>query len=80
MEMESCLRNLPRSDEPVKLLEPVERLVKGFQPDTVTQKELHGFIDELQILLGHVHLGVSACYFEAPASGEPGSISRPQAA
>jgi uncharacterized alpha-E superfamily protein len=79
-EMEDCLRNLPRSEEPFKLLEPVERLVKGFSPDKATQKELHGFIDELQIRLADVHDGVSACYFEAPAAGEPSGARRPQAA
>lgn len=76
LEMEDCLRNLPRSDQPRRTLDPLQRLIKGFSTDTVTQNDLHEFIDELQIQLGHVHDAVRACYFEAPAAG----VSRPQAA
>jgi uncharacterized alpha-E superfamily protein len=80
LEMEDCLRNLPRSEEPFKLLEPVERLVKSFAPDKVSQMELHEFIDELQICLAHFHDAVKTCYFEAPPAAELAKPSRSQAA
>ena len=79
--IEDCMRHLPRSEEPAKLLEPVERMIKGFSPEAVTQKELHVFIDELQIRLAHVHDAVSACYFEASGAGESvAGLNRSQAA
>ncbi|WP_201276114.1 alpha-E domain-containing protein [Methylotetracoccus oryzae] len=80
LEMEDSLRRLPRSEEPLKVLEPVDRLLRAFSPDAVTQKELHEFVDELQICLGHIHDSVSACYFEAPAGPDAARISRPRAA
>lgn len=80
LEMEDCLRQLPRSDEPLKLLAPLEHLIQECAPDTISQRDLHHFIDEVQICLGDVHAAIKACYFEAPVAGDPPRLAQSQAA
>jgi len=80
LEMEDCLQHLPRSEQPLKVLAPLDRLIKECSPDKLSQKDLHHFIDELQICLGDVHAAISTCYFEAPMAAEQGQVTQSQAA
>lgn len=79
-EMEDCLRRLPKSDEPLALLDPVEQLIQEYSPQTLGQRELHQFIDDVQIRLGDIHEAIRTCYFEAPMGAEPGGQTQSQAA
>jgi uncharacterized alpha-E superfamily protein len=64
-EVESCLRDLPRNDAPLRLITQLQRTVSESKPERLSQAELHQYIDELQAHLAEVHDQISATYFSA---------------
>ncbi|MEJ2552725.1 MAG: alpha-E domain-containing protein [Gammaproteobacteria bacterium] len=62
-EVESCLRDLPRNDAPLRLITQLQRLVSDSKPERLNPVELHHFMDELQAHLAEVHDQISATYF-----------------
>jgi len=69
-EVESCLKGLPRSDAPLKAVRALEKVVTDADPETLTQADLHGFIDRLQLGLIELHNRIRESYFlsqDAPA-------------
>lgn len=62
-EVESCLRDLPRNDAPLRLITQLQRLVLDSKPEHLSQEELHQYVDELQAHLAEVHDQISATYF-----------------
>ena len=69
-EVESCLRDLPRNDAPLRLITQLQRLVSDSKPERLSQAELHQYVDELQAHLAEVHDQISSTYFSTavPAS------------
>jgi uncharacterized alpha-E superfamily protein len=62
-EVEGCLRDLPRSDAPLRLVTQLQRTISEAKPDTLSQEALHGFIDDLQLSLGELHDEIHRTYF-----------------
>ena len=62
-EVESCLRDLPRNDGPLRLITQLQRLVSDSKPERLSQVELHRYVDELQAHLAEIHDQISATYF-----------------
>jgi len=64
-EAECCLENLPHNEKPRKAVSRVKNKVMRAKPETLSQEELHQFIDELQLGLAGVHDVIAASYFRA---------------
>ncbi len=79
-EMEDCLRNLPRSEKPLELLDPVDRLIAGCCASALPQQVLHDFIDELQIRLADLHTAIKIAYFDAALDAATVTSASSQAA
>jgi uncharacterized alpha-E superfamily protein len=62
-EAETSLLHLPRNERPLQTLQTLKRKVSLARPDTMSQDELHLFIDELQIGLKDVGDHIGATYF-----------------
>lgn len=62
-EVESCLKDLPHSDDALKLLAVLQKKVLAAKPARLKQGHLHKFIDELQLGLGQVHFAIDKAYF-----------------
>lgn len=66
-EVESCLNGLPRNDEPLTSVLHLERSILASQPDKLDSKELHTFIDALQLELYKLHEVITRTYFSVEA-------------
>ena len=64
-EAESCLENLPHNEKPRKAVSRVKNKVMKAKPETLSQEDLHQFIDDLQLGLAGVHDVIAASYFSA---------------
>jgi uncharacterized alpha-E superfamily protein len=62
-EVDACLRALPRREVPITLLQRIRELVTGSHPETMTQEQLHRFIDGLEQGLNTLHSAISETYF-----------------
>lgn len=62
-EVESCLQSLPRRDEPLKAVHALQKVVTDRDPESLTQADLHGFIDKLQLGLIDLHNRIREAYF-----------------
>ncbi len=62
-EVDGCLRELPRSEGPLRTLGRAQRLVKEAEVRTLVNGELHQFIDDLQLALIGLHEQVASTYF-----------------
>ncbi len=70
-EVENCLRMLPRSDLPVAHLLRIKELVTASRPETMSQDELHAFIDGLELLIIELNISISDTYFLAGVAAAP---------
>ena len=66
LEVKSCLKHLPRSEEAINLLNEVGKKVLRADQAILKQDELHRFIDELQQGLADLHQMISSTYFRHP--------------
>jgi len=62
-EAETCLENLPHNEKPRKAVTRVKNKVMRAKPESLSQSELHEFIDQLQLGLARVHDAIVASYF-----------------
>jgi uncharacterized alpha-E superfamily protein len=63
MEVDSCLRVLPRRDMPITRLAALRSLVTAARPEAMSQEELHHLIDQLEQGLIAVNNAISDTYF-----------------
>lgn len=63
LEVKACLKNLPRNEEAINLLNEVGKKVLRADQAVLRQEELHRFIDELQLGLADLNGVISATYF-----------------
>jgi uncharacterized alpha-E superfamily protein len=64
-EVGSCLTTLPRPDTPLTHVERIRERVTAARPETMSQEELHEFIDKLEQGLNELNATISATYFLA---------------
>ena len=64
-EAETCLHALPHNEKPRRAVTRVKNKVMRVKPDSLSQIELHEFIDQLQLGLARVHDAIAASYFRA---------------
>jgi uncharacterized alpha-E superfamily protein len=64
-EAETCLVALPHNEKPRKAVSRVKNKVMRAKPESLSQSELHEFIDQLQLGLARVHDAIAASYFRA---------------
>ncbi len=62
-EVETSLMRLPRNERPLQALQRLKRKVARARPETMSQEELHEFIDELQLGLIELSDHIGATYF-----------------
>jgi uncharacterized alpha-E superfamily protein len=78
-ELEACLRQLPRSDAPLRSNARVQRRVAKADIPALLKNGLHLFIDDLQRELGNTHHQITGTWFEVqPAGGGEARVIRPQ--
>ncbi|MEA2627306.1 MAG: hypothetical protein QOD06_3351 [Candidatus Binatota bacterium] len=64
---EECLRNLPRSDPPLRVCARILRSLESADPGNLDQQALQRLIDDFQLALGDLHQQIAASYFGGPA-------------
>lgn len=64
-EVEVCLAQLPRRDVPLGVVSQLQTLIDEAAPESLSQNELHVFIDELQTRLMKVGEEITTAYFSA---------------
>lgn len=64
-EVARCLEQLPRNEVPLRATAAAQNLIDEAAPETLTQQELHAFIDQLQLRLAAIGDGIIAAYFSA---------------
>lgn len=62
-EVEQCLRQLPRHAAPLRFTAEAQRLIEDTAPETLSQQELHVFIDSLQAQIVAIGDEITAAYF-----------------
>lgn len=67
-ELNSCVKKLPNSDNTLRIITRVQRIINKMDAATVMENELHEFIDKLQINLANIHDQVSQTWFEYSAA------------
>ena len=77
MEVDSCLRVLPRRDMPITRLAALRSLVTAARPEAMSQEELHRFIDQLEQGLIAVNNAISDTYFLSALAATPGHAAVP---
>ena len=45
----------------------ISRMLTETDPKAIDRAELHGFLDDLQLELGHLHGAIASTWFPAPA-------------
>jgi uncharacterized alpha-E superfamily protein len=70
-EVGNCLRALPRRDLPITCLARIRELVTASRPETMSQDELHAFIDGLELHLIELNTAISDTYFLAGITAAP---------
>jgi uncharacterized alpha-E superfamily protein len=61
--VEHALWRLPRNDVPLRATTRVQRTVQAAELGAMSQGELHQFIDQLELALGHLSNEISRTYF-----------------
>lgn len=64
-EIESCLANLPRNREALDVIRNLRKTVSDADMETLQDRALNRFIDDLQIMLNDLHDRIAATYFRA---------------
>lgn len=62
-EVESCLVNLPRNENSIKVVSQLQKSVLAANPERLKQDDLHKFLDKLQLGLIKVNNAISKTYF-----------------
>ena len=70
-EAEACLRDLPRSEPPLRTLAGLQRALTEAHVHALDQERLHAFIDELQLGLAELHQSIHGTYFALEPSSPP---------
>lgn len=65
-EVENCLGNLPRYQQPLKIARQLLKMANSAKPEQLAQDQLHKFIDELQLGLNELHNAIYTTYFAMP--------------
>jgi len=65
-EVEQCLANLPRNDAPLRVVAHLKRIVTEASPESLSQDELHAFIDDLQLGMIDLNEQINQTYFRPP--------------
>src|SRR3569623_1784196 len=76
-EVARCLEQLPRNEAPLQATTAAQNLIDEAAPETLTQQELHTFIDQLQLRLAAIGDGIIAAYFSVR---RPVETARPDTA
>lgn len=63
-EVEDCLRNLPRNEDPLRALSRARRMVKEANVHELAREGLHEFLEELSAALADIHEVVARTYFQ----------------
>lgn len=66
--VERSVTTLDHNEAPLRVLGRIKRTVLGADVGTLSQADLHAFIDDLQAALGQVHDEVARAYFLPPLS------------
>ena len=66
-EIESCLARLPRRKKAVDIIRRMRKAVSDADLETLEQRSLNRFIDDLQIALGDLHNCIADSYFRVSA-------------
>jgi len=69
-QVELCLRRLPRNEAVLQALSPLKELIESTDPDSLGQTELMEYIDQLQIMLGDIHIAIGKNYFGEVEGGQ----------
>jgi uncharacterized alpha-E superfamily protein len=68
--VEHALWRLPRNDVPLRATTRLQRTVQAAEVSAMSQSELHHFIDQLELSLGHLSDEISRTYFLVQAPGQ----------
>jgi uncharacterized alpha-E superfamily protein len=79
-EVENCLHLLPRNEDPLQTVVHLKRVLSDTSPDRLMQRELHDFIDVLQIKLAELHDHITSNYFAVGQMAQEQSQSQSSAA
>lgn len=63
-EIKSSISSLPRAEEPVKIIDEVQQELSDAKIPSLRGKELHAFIDELQLHLEQIHEIIFKTWFD----------------
>jgi len=63
LEVESCLRTMPKHEKPLRLVKKLQRTLQRAKPQELKQEKLHEFIDQLQLGLITINDSISKTYF-----------------
>jgi uncharacterized alpha-E superfamily protein len=63
-EVERCLHELPRNEDPLRSLGRAQRMVQDVNVEKVIGESLNEYINELQLSINEVHDQLAATYFE----------------
>jgi uncharacterized alpha-E superfamily protein len=70
-EAEICLQNLPHHERPHKAVRQLQNKVMRARLESLSQDELHEFIDRLQLGLARVHDAIAETYFRTTRDPKP---------
>ncbi len=66
-ELAAALGRLPRAEAALTAVARISRMLTETDPKAIDRAELHGFLDDLQLELGHLHGAIASTWFPAPA-------------
>ncbi|UCH74106.1 MAG: alpha-E domain-containing protein [Rhodospirillales bacterium] len=66
-EIERCLARLPRKQKAIGIIRRLRRAVSDADLETLEQRNLNRFIDDLQIMMGELHDCIADTYFRVTA-------------
>jgi uncharacterized alpha-E superfamily protein len=64
LEVQSCLKNLPRNEAAIGVLNEIGKEVIDVDQSGLRQDDLHEFIDELQLGIAKTNTVITETYFE----------------
>lgn len=64
IQVESCLRNLPFNEQPLRTATRLQRIVHEADVIALVGAGLHRFIDDIQVELANMHIHIQSAYFE----------------
>lgn len=62
-EVATCLARLPQHDEPVLAVAKVQRRLQRVNVQSLLNRDLHAFLDKLQLAIGGLHDDINATWF-----------------